>query len=525
MRLVEELESLLEVGPHDSTFRYQFSTVLREMRQEWGRSPNEIRNEIAETDCDHPFLTAVVGLSRWIENETYRDGAELAVTKLEEGFEIADEQDWPPLAATLLEEWLQLLVQLQHDEALEATVEVAIDFLRRVDELAIGPTFCLLDLIVEHPEAIPAAVVDDLLAFMQEQAGEAREERDYDTCRKYWRYNLEIRRTYDRPVEAPKDEIITSYREQLRFLQGGQHAVRASVAHEAVEECVEWVDEATRAEWEQEHLEANRASIDEMGEFSYQPPDEDIEELDNALESIISQFEELKEERHTVFAIKWLVNRDILVPDPEPVDRGPGMSIRELIQSRTITSSGGSYSQDESGGDWSDTYSVAVQHSHNVLQDLVYRLVNRGLLHDGDFFVLFNRRDELRADTIAFLTDFLIAFFENQGPAATHIGMAQLEAVIRSQMEIYGKSTVRLDPDTGELLPRSMTGLLGQLEGDVAESWITYMRYRYTDLSGQNVRNKIAHGHLRYRQAQWGMGCILLFDMLRSFLELERAYT
>jgi hypothetical protein len=160
-----------------------------------------------------------------------------------------------------------------------------------------------------------------------------------------------------------------------------------------------------------------------------------------------------------------------------------------------------------------------------VLQDLVYRLVNRGLLHDGDFFVLFNRRDGLRADTIAFLTDFLIAFFENQGSAATHIGMAQLEAVIRSQMEIYGKSTVRLDPDTGELLPRSMTGLLGQLEGDVAESWITYMRYRYTDLSGQNVRNKIAHGHLRYRQAQWGMGCILLFDMLRSFLELERAYT
>ncbi|WP_144262405.1 DUF4209 domain-containing protein [Haloglomus irregulare] len=525
MRLVKELESLLKVGPHDSTFRYQFSTVLREMRQEWGRSPNEIRDEIVETDCDHPFLTAVVGLSRWIEDETYRDGAELALTKLEGGFEIADREGWPQLAATLLEEWLQLLVQLQHDEALEATVEESITFLRRADELAIGPTFDILDLIIEHPEAIPAAVVDNLLIFLEEQADEAREKRDYDTCRKYWRYYLGICRPTDRAVEAAKDGIIESYHEQLEFLQGSQHAVRASVAHEAVQECVEWVDEATRAEWEQEHREANRASIDEMGEFSHQLPDEEIEELDNALESIIDQFEELKEERHAVFAIKWLINRDILVPDPEPVDRGPGVSFRDLVQSRTITSSGGSYSQDESGGDWSDLYSVAVQHSHKVVQDLVYRLVNRGLLHEGDFFILFNRRDALRADTIAFLTDFVIAFFENRGSAATHIGMAQLEAVIRSQMEEYGKSTLRLDPHTGELHPRSMTGLLGQLEGDVSESWITYMRYRYTDLSGQNVRNKIAHGHLRYHQAQWGMSCILLFDMLRGFLELERAYT
>jgi len=525
MRLVEELESLLEVGPHDSTFRYQFSTVLREMRQEWGRLPDEIRDEIAEIDCDHPLLTAVVGLSRWIEDETYRGGAELALTKLEEGFEIADQEGWPQLAATLLEEWLQLLVQLQHDETLEATVEEAIAFVRRADELAIGPTFDILDLIVEHPEAIPVAVVDDLLTFLEEQADGAREERDHDTCRKYWRYYLGTCRATDRSVDAAKDGIIESYHKQLEFLQGGQHAVRASVAHEAIKECVEWVDEATRAEWEQEHREANRASIDEMGEFSYQPPDEAIEELDNALESIIAQFEELREERHTVFAIKWLVNHDLVVPDPEPVDRGPGVSFRDLVQSRTITSSGGSYSQDESGGDWSDLYSVAVQHSHKVLQDLVYRLVNRGLLHEGDFFILFNRRGELRADTLAFLTDFIIAFFEDRGPAATHIGMAQLEAVIRSQMEEYGKSTLRLDPDTGELHPRSMTGLLGQLEEDVAESWMTYMRYRYTDLSGQNVRNKIAHGHLRYRQAQWGMGCILLFDMLRSFLELERAYT
>jgi len=524
MRLVEELESLVEVGPHDSTFRHQFSTVLREMRQGWGSSPNEIRNELAESDYEHPFLTAIVGLSRWIENNTYHDGAELAVTKLEEGFEIANDEDWSPLAATLLKKRLQLLVQLQHDEALEATIEEAIAFLRRADELAIGPTFDILDLIVEHPENIPAAVIDDLLAFLQEQADEAREKREYDTCRKYWRYNLEIHRATDQSLEAAKDRIIASYHEQLAFLQDGQHMVRASVAHEAVKECVEWVDEATRAEWEQEHREANRASIDEMGEFSHRLPDEEIENLDNALESIIDQFEDLQEERHTVFAIKWLVNRDILVPDPEPVDRGPGVPFRDLVQSRTITSSGGSYSQDESGGDWSDLYSVAVQHSHKVLQDLVYRLMNRGLLHEGDFFILFNRRDTLRADTVAFLTDFVIAFFENRGSAATHIGMAQLEAVIRSQMEEYGKSTLRLDPDTGELHPRSMTGLLGQLEGDVAESWMTYMRYRYTDLSGQNIRNKIAHGHLRHRQAQWSMSCILLFDMLRVFLELERTY-
>lgn len=525
MRLVEELESLLEGGPHTSTFNYQFSTVLREMRQEWGRSPHEVRSEIVNADADHLLLDAVMGLSRWIEDETYRGGAELALDALKQSFENAVEEGWSKVAAAVLEEWLLLLVQLQHEEALETTITEAVAFLQNTDDLSVGPIFNILDVVTDNTDIIPGEVTDRILAYLEAQAANSHQERDYDDCRKFWRYNLRVRRDTDSDVDVAKQAIIESYHDQIELLQGKAHMIRASVAHEAVRECSQWIVEETRVAWEQEYIEANKLSIDEMGEYSHQPSEGEIEELDAAIESLVDGFAEMKQERHGVFAVKWLINHDFLIPDPNASDPGRGVSIRDIVQSRTVTETGGSYAQDESGGDWSDMYSVAVQHTHNMLQDIVYRLVNRDLLRDSDLFMFFNHQNMLSAHTEAFLTDFIIDFFEYQAPEAVHIGMAQFEAVIREQMEEYGKSTLHLDPDTGELHPRSLTSLLGQLEGDVDPAWLTYLRYYYTDLSGQNVRNKIAHGHLRYQHAQWGMLCIILFDTLRSFLELERAYT
>jgi len=195
--------------------------------------------------------------------------------------------------------------------------------------------------------------------------------------------------------------------------------------------------------------------------------------------------------------------------------------IVDLFERRTVTEAGESYSQEE-GTELPQSYGVMVQFVQNIRQSVYYRLQNRGLINQGDLFILINRREVISTDTQAYLTDFVIHLFEHNHSAAIHLGMGQLEAVIRALAAENGKSILSRDEETGELGRRPLGSLLYQVKGEINESWIAYLRYRYVDLGGQNIRNKIAHGYLPYRHVAWGMSVIILFDILQNFLEFER---
>jgi hypothetical protein len=262
-----------------------------------------------------------------------------------------------------------------------------------------------------------------------------------------------------------------------------------------------------------------------MAEFVHEPSEEEIEELDQELESFIETFREQRKRKHAIFALKWLLNHNMFVPDVERAQMISEGGIMDIVQRRTVTEAGESYSQEDGATELPPSYGAMVQFVQNIRQTVYYRLQNRGLINQGDIFVLINRREELSADTHAYLTDFVIHLFEDNHSAATHLGMTQLEAVIRELAAEYGKSILSRDEETGELGRRSLGSLLYQVEGEIRESWTVYLRYRYVDLGGQNIRNKVAHGYLPYRHAAWGMSVILLFDILQNFLEFERAYT
>lgn len=528
MHLGDELESLLKHGPTESRFSTVFNGVLRELRGEWGRSPSEIREEIHELDRDHPLLNFVVGLSRWEENEDYEGGAEFAIESLRESVELALDQNWERIAPKVINERIKLLGQLNHTEELQDATSEAVDFLiDKEGSIPIGPILDILDVIIENLDSIQERnTIETIIQYIELQADRAVRANGYNNYRHLWRRNLQIRRdTDDLDVEPAREAIIDSYNKQIEFHKDrDQHSHRATFAHEAIIECIEWIDNPQRVEWEQEYLDGNRKSIDQMAEFVHEPSEEDLSEIDEAIEGIIDGFQERKSESHAVDAILWLINHDIFRPSIETAREISAGSITNIIQTRTITQEGESYSQDEASGDRPQSYGGMVQMTQNIRQSVYYRLQNRDLINEGDFFLLFNGRNELSSDNLAYLTDFIIYLFDQNPIAATHIGMPQLEAVLRKLMAHNDKSTLQLDSETGELKRRSLSGLLYQIDDDINEDWMAYMKYWYADLSGQNVRNKIAHGHLPYRNAQWGMSIIILFDILHTFYEFDVAY-
>lgn len=527
MSLAEELESLLEDGPENSRFDVELFSAIREMNQEWGRCPEEIRTEISDSELDHPLISFLIGLSRWVEEGDYHDGAEPALRNLREAIDLAIEMEWDDLLPTLIVHRIELLSNLNHSAELEAEIKLGLCFLREKEKsVPIGPVYDIVDAITDNLNHISGTpTVGILTSHLENFAEKARSKGDHRNHRKFWRRNLEIRRAEGLDTAPAIEAIIESYNDEIDALKSAEeHSLRATIAKEAIVECDGWVDEGQRVEWEREFITGNKMSIEQMAEITHEPSEEEIEELDERIEGSIEDFRELKEERHTIFAIKWLLNHDIFAPDIEESREISEGSIMNLIQGKTISQAGESYSQDEGAVDLPQSHRAMVQFTQNIRQTVYYRLQNRGLISEFDFFILFNRRDVLSADTHAYLTDFIIHLFEHNHSAAIHLGMTQLEAVIRALAADNGKSVISKDEETGELKRRSLGSLLYQIEGEVDESWVTYLQYRYGELSGQNVRNQIAHGYLPYSHAKWGMSITLLFDILQSFLEFEKAY-
>ncbi|MCL9818344.1 hypothetical protein [Natronocalculus amylovorans] len=529
MRLAEELQSLLENGSENSRFDIELSSSIRELNNDWGRSPKQLREEIQECDFEHPLIEFLVGLSRWIENDDYPNGAKLAKKNLRDAIDLAISEGWDSLLPTLMVERIALLSDLNHTEELKAEIYFGLLFLnekKKENSLPVGHSFDILEEIEQNIETISGTTAIDILSqYIEKQAEKAGEAGNYQTCRKLWRINLRIRDDEGIDKGIPRTAIIKSYADEIIELKStNKNSLRANCAKEAIVECDAWIGEEQRVTWEHDFIDGNKKSIEQMGEIVHEPSEEEIEELDQELEDFIESFRKHRKRRHAIFALKWLLNHDMFVPDIEQAQKIAEDGIMNHVQRRTITEAGESYSQEDGTTEFPPSYGAMIQFVQNIRQAIYYRLQNRGLISQGDLFVLINERKVLSTDTHAYLTDFVIHLFEHNHSAAVHLGMTQLEAVIRELAAENGKSILSRDGETGGLGRRSFGSLLYQIEGEVDESWIAYLRYRYVDLGGQNVRNKIAHGYLPYRHAAWGMSIIILFDILQNFIEFERAY-
>lgn len=316
MCLAEELQSLLENGPENSRFGIELSSSIRELNNDWGRSSKQLREELLEYDFEHPLINFLVGLSRWIENNDYPDGAEPALEHLRDAIDLAISEGWDDLLPTLIVERIALLGDLNHTEELVAEIYLGIYFLREKEEsIPIGHIFEILDEIENNVESISGTAAFDLLTqYLETHAEKAGEAGDYRTCRKLWRMDLRVQDGNNLDDEKSKNAIISSYDDEIiEFKSTNKNSLRANCAKEAIVECDEWIGEDKRVTWEREFIDGNKKSIEQMAEFGHEPSEEEIEELDQVLENFIEEFREQKERRHAIFAIKWLLNHDMLL--------------------------------------------------------------------------------------------------------------------------------------------------------------------------------------------------------------------
>lgn len=348
--------------------------------------------------------------------------------------------------------------------------------------------------------------------------------------RNYLHHIRQIQEQRDESIEDIQEELVESYEDEIEFQKTRGHLVTATTIEEALKECESFADEDTLNRWRLEKRRENRKGIEqEMELVGGEVPDEVTENFTSIANTLTENFESAANEFSPEQAFLGLVKVPVFLPhlDDEPSDSGPQpeekedgenlfpiASLTDIFPRRYMTHEGDSISSEPSNIDVLEGYFAEARLSVGLTARVLYKLINQGLIKEHHFFVLLESISRATIDDKAFLTDFIIAFFEDRHAEAVHLGMPRLEGVIKHQLEASG--TAITASIRGEDLPKTFGGLINRLDGLLDEDYMMFLRFRYHDATGEALRNRTAHGDLRYKEAHYDFSASLLVEIFRS---------
>jgi len=521
---------------------YAFSSALHTLkRQIDGGIQNELHYNIAlldSTTVEHPLLDALQGYQRWVRDQDYENGAERALKKYEEGFEEALSEGWLNVASWALASLIELADSLNHEDRMQRGSERAAELLEEhysgldTNEGAAGR---VLDAISEaNLQSIDNQTLDRLVEFCWARAEYTNKKQNHHSQRKYLRRLRRIQNQREKSIEDVEEALIESYEDEIEFQRTRGHLVTAATIEGAITECESFADEETLNGWRLEKREANKEGMEEeMKSVGWEVSDEEAENFETIVSTLIEAFDDIATQHSPEAAFIGLVKAPVLLPQlereepsqrpEEDSDEFATASIHEIFPRRLMTHEGDSVSDEVSDIDIPDSYNIDARLSTALTARVVYKLINQELIREHHFYTLLESIEGATVDDKAFLTDFIIAFFEDRHPEAIHLGMARLEGLLKHQLEAAG--TAVTGSKRGEDLPKSLGGIVNRLDGLVDDEYVTYLRFRYHDLVGEALRNRTAHGDLRYKEAHFDISASILVEIFRSTAYISQIET
>jgi hypothetical protein len=161
--------------------------------------------------------------------------------------------------------------------------------------------------------------------------------------------------------------------------------------------------------------------------------------------------------------------------------------------------------------------------ANHTLAVALQRLIDQNLLFESDFYTILSLIPGVSIQDEAFLTDAIINLFEERYAEAVHLAVPRLESVTANVYEEMGKAVTKNQGNVYQ--QRGLGGLFSLIEEDISTNFGKYLQYRYTDTAGQNIRNRVAHGQIKYSATNFKLASTTLFDIFRTGARITNAYT
>ena len=534
VRLLDALDRARADPGEDFHFALQLDRLFQsvEGEEELG---DETRLHLDEMDGEYLLPELVDNLEGWYIDHTFRSARD-ALDQFEDAIADAEDREWVNIASQYQYRRIRLKAGLQgHDVTNE--LEEVLEFLENchTDD---SPNFTtsIIEAAIDNIDDIPDPHRDRWIDLIKTNADAYRTDNRFNQLREYLRLLHEFKRACDRDTSDVETALVDSYRREAELVERESLLQKADILQSGVAECAEYLSDEQKRNWKQEALQARRTGTEtELHELN--PGDLDVdgfegeslqqavaEEMEHNTQVYVDWFKHVKQASGSgSYALYCLALSSSLIPDPNKIRLSTEeFVISQLVSRRIISPEAHTLSVDPS-----DSESIPNNYSHyaagkmSSLGNALYRLIKEGHLTLSHIFHIFTIGDTLSPDTEAFLTDALLELHEDNHRPALFLFVPHLEATIVDTLQSVGRPAYTIiDDGTQQQL---LGGLFIDGRDLFGRHYAIYLRYRYTSREGMNLRNRLSHGQLRYRNANYLNAVLTLFDTLKCLITLNSA--
>jgi hypothetical protein len=527
MRLRENLEQALQNPERDIHLALQLQRLFEIVEQEEA-VPNQIEEVLDEIE-ELPFDILFSQLEGWHSDNDFSEATD-ALDQLSELIDDAYERDWHSVATTLYHKRIKLKAGLSGHSP-QAEIQAAhshlLDHHEDIHSNVMQSAFKIVD---ENTDTLSESDIHDWASLSDDIAVSHGEANQFIEQRRYLSYVIKFREGVGGDIESARERLIDSYDREAELKGQRSSHFRADILERGLDRCIEFLDEEKQEEWKRQSVEARLdAAENEMAEVS---PDKELleavaEESRKNTERLMKWFE-TRAEMHdsSKYALYCLLCSDGYLPSYEQaLNAEHGLALPQMLETQVTSPEGHAIATNPSLRELGDEqirvptgYVQNLMTMNRTLAGALHRLIDRGSLTEFDFYTLLEIAP-LSVDTRSFLVEGVIDLFEGNPAQSFALSIPHLESAIVDTLDEQNRSATAFTGDGTQ--QQTLGGMFNNLQSDIEDEYWAYLKVKYTDPRGPNLRNRWSHGQLRYFQANFQNAAILLVDVLKTTIQLN----
>lgn len=534
--LVRDFQESKDTGDED-TFPYVLNLVINGLSEQNPTMAERVE-KIKEAKIDHPVFDALPNLKSWYLEEDFRDGANPAKDDLEDAISTFDKSGWNTSAYICLLQKCKLLGDvpgqniepdinrllnrvLSDDSTLKHPESVEIP-----DHLNSGHIYPLFELVdnksdqISDESKVHALKLASFGAFKFGSRGRYIVERDW------LEHYINLAKTQDLEHDALSGYIrlLESYESSVQ--EADKFNLKATFLHDAL---LDAQDILTTEEQKQltGRIQDNEKESVDAGEYGVHEEIIEREQLQDLIDVFDDRFETSRSRISAQAALWSSAGWNEFFPSPNHITEAePGIS--DILSRRVTDSEYNPISRTEGGleniGDKVPfAYTTELKLHNQILSECLRTRVNDGILEPEDFYGVIQSIPGLSQDDIKFLESATNYYYDGKYDACYQIAITRLEGVVKRTLQSRGEVTNALKPDDS-IEQRGLEGLLDDVLIDRDPHLGYYIKYKYSNKQGLNLRNRSAHSQIFYAEMNPTNAILVLYDVLRSGIRIKHFF-
>lgn len=500
--------------------------VLRVIESDRNHS-DLIENELDSLESDHPVYSLIESLDTWesSDHQEFESGINSALAALDDLHELALEEEWYSVASYALLKSVEYREELGGFDPSDQFDEV-LDFLNThfygESDVHLGQLGTHVEKMLEHLDEMDEDAVDSLLEIVENRAQHLKKDKQYMTERDYLDHQISIKNHRGNEISDEHDRLIESYEDEFKKKSSANSMIKADILERGVAKCQPFLPDEKENDWRLRIRELNKQATEEM------PATEHEVDVGEDVSRIIDHFKEVREESSSWEALSSILYAPIGQGNYEEALESMGEAPAANILPKNVVSPEGDSVGFEPGmtqeGERAPSgYMAGLKVANHTLAVALHRLIDENLLYESDFYMVLSLIPGVSIQDEAFLIDAIIDLFEERYAEAVHLAVPRLESVTANVYQEMGQAVTK---NQGQVYhQRGLGGLFGLIEEDISTNFGKYLQYRYTDTAGQNIRNRVAHGQIKYSATNFKLAVTTLFDVFRVGARITATYT